>query len=134
MLWEKVWVKLVNQFLLTNLMLMSSQDVCYRKGSGRNFHSLEVFFSYSQQLEEKYITPCLKLARRAIFLPPSEVYIRSFFLVAITLTKFLLHKTLSDSLSLVLELNLLWRQRIWQNIINVHLSTRSISLGSEQML
>ena len=114
-------------------MLMSSQDVCYRKGSGWNFHNLEVFFSYSQQLEEKYITPCLKLARRAIFLPPSKVYIRSFS-VTITLIKFLLQKTVSDSLSLVLELNLLWRQRISQNIVNVHLSTSSISLGSEQML
>ena len=122
----------VNPLLLVNLMLMSSQDVCYRKGSGWNFHNLEVFFSYSQQLEEKYITPCLKLARRAIFLPPSKVYIRSFS-VTITLIKFLLQKTVSDSLSLVLELNLLWRQRISQNIVNVHLSTSSISLGSEQI-
>ena len=56
------------------------------------------------------------------------------FSVTITLIKFLLHKTLSDSLSLVLELNLLLRrQQIWQNIINLHLSTRSTSLGSEQM-
>ena len=48
----------VNLFLLANLTLMSSQDVCYGKGSGQNSHSLEVFFIYSQQLVEKYIRPC----------------------------------------------------------------------------
>ena len=42
----------VNLFLLANLMLMSSQGVCYGKGSGQNSHSLEVFFIYSQQLGE----------------------------------------------------------------------------------
>ena len=40
---------------MANLVLMSSLDVCYRKGSGRNSHSLEVFFIYSQQLVKKYI-------------------------------------------------------------------------------
>ena len=40
----------VNLFLLANLTLMSSQDVCYGKGSGQNSHSLEVFFIYSKQL------------------------------------------------------------------------------------
>ena len=49
----------VNLFLLANLALMSSQDVCYGKGSGQNSHSLEVFFIYSQQLVEKYIRPSL---------------------------------------------------------------------------
>ena len=38
----KFWV---NLFLLANLLLMSSQGVCYRKGSGQNSHSLEVFFN-----------------------------------------------------------------------------------------
>ena len=35
----------VNLFLLANLVLMSSQDVCYGTGSGQNSHSLEVFFN-----------------------------------------------------------------------------------------
>ena len=51
---------------------------CYRKGSGQDFHSFEdffffFFFFYSQQLTEKYIIPCLKLARQFIFLPSSDV-------------------------------------------------------------
>ena len=65
------------------LVRMSSQDVCYGKGSAQNFHSLEVllfFFFYSQQLAEKYIFPCLKPAKWVIFLPASDVYVRSFFL------------------------------------------------------
>ena len=33
-----------NIFLLVNLMLMSSQDVCYGKGSRQNSHRLEFFF------------------------------------------------------------------------------------------
>ena len=49
----------VNLFLLDNLVLMSSQDVCYGKESGKNSHSLEVFFIYSQQLIKKYIRPGL---------------------------------------------------------------------------
>ena len=49
----------VNWFLLGDLTLMSSQDICYRKGSGQNSHSLEVFFISSQQLVEKYIRPHL---------------------------------------------------------------------------
>ena len=35
----------VNLFLLINLVLMSSQYVCYGKGSGQDFLSPEVFFS-----------------------------------------------------------------------------------------
>ena len=49
----------VNLFLLANLILMSSQDVCYREGTGQNSHNLEVFFICSQQLVEKYIRPRL---------------------------------------------------------------------------
>ena len=52
----------VNLFLLDNLVLMSSQDVCYGKGLGKIFTALNNFF-YSQQLAEKYIMPYLKLAR-----------------------------------------------------------------------
>ena len=46
-------------FLLINPVLMSSQDVCYGKGSGQNSHSLEVFSVYSQQLAKKYTKPHL---------------------------------------------------------------------------
>ena len=49
----------VNLFLLANIILMSSQDVCSGKGSGQNSHSLEVYFICSQQLVEKYTRPCL---------------------------------------------------------------------------
>ena len=38
----------VNLFLLADLVLMLSQDVCYGKGSGQNSHSLEVLIIYSQ--------------------------------------------------------------------------------------
>ena len=41
----KFWV---NLFLLADLVLMLSQDVCYGKGSGQNSHSLEVLIIYSQ--------------------------------------------------------------------------------------
>ena len=50
----------VNLFSLANLVLMASQDVCYGKGSGQNFYSLQVFFLFSTaQLAEKYIMLCL---------------------------------------------------------------------------
>ena len=49
----------VNLFLLANLMLMSSQGVCYGKGSGQNSDSLEVFFIYFQKLGEQCIRPHL---------------------------------------------------------------------------
>ena len=52
----------VNLFLLDNLVLMSSQDVCYGKHLGKIFTALNNFF-YSQQLAEKNIMPYLKLAR-----------------------------------------------------------------------
>ena len=54
----------VYMFLLTNLMLMSSQDVYYRKGFEQNSHNLEIFFIYSQQLVEKYKP--LKEVRRGL--------------------------------------------------------------------
>ena len=44
-------------FLLINLVLISSQDVCYGKGSGQNSHRLEVCFICSQQLVEKSTNP-----------------------------------------------------------------------------
>ena len=40
-----------NPFFLTNLVLMSPQDVCYRKGFGQNAHSLEAFLLSGETVE-----------------------------------------------------------------------------------
>ena len=81
-----------------------------------------ISFFYSQQLAEKYIIPCLKLARRVIFLPPSDV--RSFF------CHYYFNKISTTQcsgwfrLSLVLELKLLLqRPQIQRNTICFHLSS-----------
>ena len=85
-----------------------------------------VSFFYSQQLAEKYIIPCLKLARRVIFLPPSDV--RSFF------CHYYFNKISTTQcsgwfrLSLVLELKLLLqRPQIQRNTICFHLSSWGLS-------
>ena len=58
-----------NLFFLANLVLMSSQDVCYREGSGRNSHSLEVIcYLFSAAGWEVYKAP-LKLVRRVLSCP-----------------------------------------------------------------
>ena len=91
-------------------------------------------FSLFSAARRKVYDTLLKTSKAGNLFTPFWSLHQKLFSVTVTLIKFLLHKTLSDSLSLVLELNLLLRrQQILQNIINVHLSTRSTSLGSEQM-
>ena len=91
-----------------------------------------VSFFYSQQLAEKYIIPCLKLARRVIFLPASDVYVRSFF------CHHYFNKISTTQcsgwfrLSLVLELKLfLQRPQIQRNTIRFHLSSWGLVQDSE---
>ena len=58
-----------NLFFLANLVLMSSQDVRYRKGSGQNSCSLDIFFNlFSAAGWEVYKAP-LKLVRRVLSCP-----------------------------------------------------------------
>ena len=91
-----------------------------------------VSFFYSQQLAEKYIIPCLKLARRVIFLPASDVYVRSFF------CHYYFNKISTTQCSgwfrlpLVLELKLfLQRPQIQRNTIRFHLSSWGLVQDSE---
>ena len=85
----------VNLFLLATLVLMSSQGYVTDRAWEKCSHPWGIFF-YSQQLTKVY-NARLKLARLVIFLPPSDVYVRSFsFSVTITLIKFLVHKAISD--------------------------------------
>ena len=105
-------------------MLMSPQDVCYGTGSGQHFHSLEVFFFYSQQLADEDSNTLLTLGRRIIFPPSSEVCVRSFFCHY----HFNRISTAQSSgwrrLPLVLELNLLLqRPQIQCNTISFRLSS-----------
>ena len=82
------------------------------------------FFFYSQQLAEKYIFPCLKSAKWVIFLPASDVYVRSFFLSLLLNNISTTQSSEWLGLSLVPELNLLlWRPWIRQNTVSFHLSS-----------
>ena len=80
------------------------------KSSNRTLTTLRYsFYLFSTTSWEIYKVP-LKLLRQILFLPPSDIYIRSF-LWSVTL-----HKALNDwNLSLVPKLTLLQRPLIWQN-------------------
>ena len=97
-------------FLLTNLMLMSSQDICYGKGSGQSSHSLEVLFNlFSVASWEVYKVP-LKPVRRVLSCP-LPVPLAGHFLCPFYFNK--ISTTQSYEwlrLSLVPELNLLLRR------------------------
>ena len=86
----------VNLFLLTNLILMSSQDVCYRKGPGGNFHSLEVFLFLFSAASRKVYNALLKTSPVDSLSALFQCLCQKLFSVTITLIKFLLHKALSD--------------------------------------
>ena len=75
-------------FSLANFVPKLSQDVCLGKGSGRTLTTLRYsFYLFSAASWEVYKV-LLKLVRRVLFLPPSDVYVRSF-LCSITLNKIL---------------------------------------------
>ena len=99
------------------LILCQSYLRMYALGKGlvELLQPWSILFIYSQQLVEKYIRPLLKLVRQVPFLSPSDVYIRNF-LYPVTLNK-ILHTKLwvTESLFLVLELNLLQRPWIWRH-------------------
>ena len=99
-----------NLFSLANLVPKLTLDICLGKEPNRTLTTLGYsFYLFSTTSWEMYKVP-LKLLRHILFLPPSDIYIRSFLLSAT------LHKALNDwNLSLVPELTLLQRLLIWQN-------------------
>ena len=103
---DTIW----NLFSLANLVPKLTLDICLGKEPNRTLTTLGYsFYLFSTTSWEMYKVP-LKLLRHILFLPPSDIYIRSFLLSAT------LHKALNDwNLSLVPELTLLQRLLIWQN-------------------
>ena len=86
------WDITQNPFSLENLVPKLSQEICLGKGSGGILTTLRYsFYLFSATSWKVYSAPL----KPVIFLPPSDVYVRSFS-VTITLIKFLLHKALSD--------------------------------------
>ena len=94
-------------FLLTNLMLMSSQDVCYSKGFVQNSHNLEISFIYSQQLVDKYKP--LEPVRRGLSCPLLMSTSKAFS-VTFTLNKIYEKNSEWPRRSLVPELNPLFQR------------------------
>ena len=101
-----------NQLPLANLVPKLSRVVCLGKGSGGTLTTLRYSFYLFSAASWEIHKVLPKLVRGVLFLPPSDVYVRSF-LCPVTLNK-ILHTKLwvTETLSLILELNLLL-QRPW---------------------
>ena len=113
---------------------MSSSDICYGKGSGQNFHSLESSFYLFSVSSRKVYNALLKLANVVLLLPHSDIYVRSFSYhfhfnkISTTQSTGWMELRL-----LVPELNaFLWRQRIRRHHspFAVHVKLSSIILGA----
>ena len=70
-------------------------ELCLGKGSGGTFTTLRYYFYLFSAASWKVYNILLKLVRWVFFLPPSDVYVRSFP-YPFTLIKYLLYKALSD--------------------------------------
>ena len=85
------------------------------KGLGKIFTTLRHSFYLFSTANRKVYNALLKLLRQVLFLPLSDIYVKSFSII-FTLIKFLLHKGswVIETASFVPELNLLlWRPQIW---------------------
>ena len=131
---EKVWVK-TSTALRSELTCFFWIILCWchprmhvmGKGLSKIFTTLKYFFLFSAASRKVY-KDLLKLTRWVIFLPPSDVYVRSF----ICHYHFNKISTTQSSewvrLSLVPELNLLLqRTQIRWNTISFHLSSRQLT-------
>lgn len=91
-----------------------SQDVCCGEGLDKTFSVLRHSFYLVSATSWKVYNALLKLLRWVLFLPSFDTYVRSF-LCPFTLNKNLCCTKLwvTETASLVPELNLLWRPQIW---------------------
>ena len=110
---------------MTHLVPRLSQNASYGWGPGAIL-SFKTFLSFINRLLVTNIQ--LKTSRGALFLPPSDAYVRSFFLSPLYFNKTLLHKS-SEWSSFVSGLDwifLLWRPRI---LASLHGSATTFHLG-----
>ena len=110
---------------LVNLVPKLSQDICLGKGSGGTLTTLRYSFYLSSATSWKVYNAPLK---PVIFLSPSDVYVRSFF-VTITLIKFLLHKALCDETVFGPGVKRSWSSSEVMNPVE-HCKLSSITLGA----
>ena len=101
------------------------QDIFFGKGSGGTLTTLRYsFYLFSATSWKVYNAPL----KPVIFLPPSDVYVRSFS-VTITLIKFLLHKALSDKTVFGPGVKRSWSSSEVMNPVE-HCKLSSITLGA----
>ena len=104
------------------------------KGLGKIFTALRHPLNLFSAASRKVYNALLKLANQLLFLPPYDVYVRSFF------CHYHFNKIPTTQISewlklhpLVLELNIfLWRPQIWQHFspLTVHVKLPAIILGA----
>ena len=103
------------------------------KGSGPKIHSFESSFYLFSAASIKVHSALLKLTNCVLFLPDSDIYVRSFS-ITFTFIKFLLYKALSDWHGISLFWYLMfsfWRPWIhcYHSLFTVHINYHLLSCG-----